>query len=200
MPRHTAPIAAGVKETEAPLQHHTALSRLAGRSLVMVGMMGCGKSTIGRRLAHRLGLPFVDADSAIEAAASMPVSEIFSRFGEAHFRDGERRVIARLMGEGQQVIATGGGAFVDDQTRELVLREGVAIWLDAEIDTLVQRVSKRGGRPLLAGRDPRTVISNLMAVRSPAYQQAQIRVPSVNGPHEQVVDAIIRALSDYPPE
>lgn len=127
----------------------------------------------------------------------MPVAEIFARFGEAHFRDGERRVIARMMGHGPMVIATGGGAFVDPQTRALVLRAGIAIWLDAGIDTLVQRVSKRGGRPLLAGRDPAQVIRELMLVRQPAYQQAPVRVLSGHGPHEQVVDAILKALAAY---
>lgn len=125
----------------------------------------------------------------------MPVAEIFARFGEAHFRDGERRVIARMMGQGPMVIATGGGAFVDPATRALVLRDGIAVWLDAGIDTLVQRVGRRGGRPLLAGRNPEQVIRELMQVRQPAYQQAQIRVLSGHGPHEQVVDAILTALA-----
>src|SRR3546814_8483360 len=120
--------------------------------IVLVGMMGVGKSTVGRRLAARLGLPFVDADEEIELAASMSVADIFKRFGEAYFRDGERRVIARLMDGEPKVIATGGGAFVQDETRAQILEQAIAIWLDAEIDVLVDRVSRREGRPLLAGR------------------------------------------------
>lgn len=159
--------------------------------------MGCGKTTVGRRLAQRLSLPFTDADHEIESAAAMPISEIFGRFGEAHFRDGERRVIARLMEAGPLVLATGGGAFVDPETRARILAGGTAIWLDADIDTLVNRVSKRGGRPLLAGRDPRQVIMDLMEVRRPAYSQAHIRVRSGNFPHEHTVEGIVRALEEH---
>jgi shikimate kinase len=161
--------------------------------------MGSGKTTVGKRLAARLHWPFVDADAEIELAAQMPVSEIFARFGESHFRDGERRVIARLMegtgNRGACVIATGGGAFVDPETRALILAEGTAIWLDASIDTLAARVSKRNTRPLLIGKDPRVVLGELLAVRAPCYRQAPIHIGSGNGPHEETVSAILDELN-----
>lgn len=186
-----------MNQTEAPPQQPAAPPHRAARPLVLVGMMGCGKTTVGRRLAQRLSLPFVDADAEIETAAAMPISEMFERFGEAHFRDGERRVIARLLESGPMVIATGGGAFTDPDTRARILRSATAIWLDAEIDTLVQRVSKRGGRPLLAGRDARQVLTELMEKRRPAYSQAPIRVRSGNCPHDYTVDAIVHALAAH---
>lgn len=163
-------------------------------SLVLVGLMGVGKSTIGRRLAARLGLPFVDADEEIERAAGMTIQEIFDRHGEAAFRDGERRVIARLIEGPPKVIATGGGAFVNEQTRTLILDRATAIWLDADIDILVGRVSRRDGRPLLKGKDPREVLSRLAAERSPFYEQAPIRVRSTDSPHDATVEAIIEAI------
>jgi shikimate kinase len=169
------------------------------RPIVLVGLMGSGKTTVGRRLAARLDCPFVDADAEIEAAAQMPIAEIFARFGEPHFRDGERRVIARLMEgvRGRQrlsVIATGGGAFVDPETRALILAESTAVWLDAALETLVSRVAKRGHRPLLAGKDPRVVLGELMAARAPCYAQAHIHILSADGPHEETVTAILDAL------
>jgi shikimate kinase len=169
------------------------------RPIVLVGLMGSGKTTVGKRLAARLNWPFVDADAEIEAAAQMPISEIFARFGEAHFRDGERRVIARLMEgargkPGARVIATGGGAFVDPETRALILAEATAIWLDASLDTLAARVSKRNTRPLLIGRDPKVVLAEWMEKRAPCYRQAPIRIVSANGPHEDTVNAILEAL------
>ena len=165
------------------------------RSLVLVGMMGVGKSTIGRRLAARLGIAFTDADEEIEKAAGMSIQDIFDRFGEAHFRDGERRVIARLFQGEPKVIATGGGAFVNDETRALILEQATAIWLNAELDVLVDRVSRRDGRPLLKGRDPRMVLSDLMALRDPLYAQAPIHIQSAVTPHEATVDKIIKAIS-----
>lgn len=156
--------------------------------------MGSGKTTVGKRLAARLHWPFVDADAEIEAAAQMPISEIFARFGEPHFRDGERRVIGRLMESGHRVIATGGGAFVDPETRALILREGTAIWLDAAIETLVARVARRSHRPLLVGKDPGQVLTELLAVRGPLYAEAPIRVVSASGPHEDTVNAILKHL------
>ncbi len=164
------------------------------RSIVLIGMMGVGKSTIGRRLALRLGLPFVDADDEIAHAAGMTIAEIFARYGEAGFRDGERRVIARLMDEGQQVIATGGGAFMNDETRALILDKAITIWLDADIDILVDRVSRREGRPLLQGKDPRQVLTELAAIRNPIYALAPIKIKSEAGPHEHTVDRIMEAL------
>ena len=164
------------------------------RSLVLIGMMGVGKSTVGKRLAHRLGLPFVDADEAIERAADMTIQEMFDRYGEAAFRDGERRVIARLIAGERKVIATGGGAFMEAETRDLILAKATTIWLDADIDILVERVSRKEGRPLLRNRDPRTVLSELAAVRNPLYALAPIHVVSNTTPHEATVDRIVEAL------
>ncbi len=164
------------------------------RPVVLIGMMGVGKSTIGRRLALRLGLPFVDADDAIEDAAGMTIPEIFEKFGEAGFRDGERRVIARLLEDGRQVIATGGGAFMNDETRALILEKAVAIWLNTDIDILVERVARRDHRPLLKGKDPRKVLLELAEIRNPVYAQAPLHIRSGDGPHEQTVDRIMEAL------
>lgn len=170
---------------------------LRRRPIVLIGMMGVGKSTVGRRLAGRLGLPFVDADEEIEKAAGMTVAEMFERYGEAHFRDGERRVIARLLDGVPKVVATGGGAFMQEDTRTLILEQAVAVWLDADIDILVDRVSRREGRPLLKGRDARKVLTELAAVRNPVYAQAPIHVRSVAAPHETAVDHIMESLSRW---
>ncbi len=161
---------------------------------MLVGLMGSGKTSIGRRLAAALHLPFVDTDAEIETAARMSISEIFRRFGEAYFRDGERRVIARLLDGRRCVIATGGGAFVDPDTRRLALERALVIWLDADLDTLVARVARRNHRPLLEGRDPRSVLGELAALRAPAYSQAHLRIPTGSGPHEETVAAILAAL------
>jgi shikimate kinase len=166
----------------------------ARRPIVLVGLMGSGKTTIGRRLAARLNLGFVDADAEIERAAAMSIAEIFQRFGEEHFRDGERRVIARLFDGQRKVIATGGGAFMNDETRALILRSATAIWLKADIDTLVARVSRRDDRPLLRGRDARAVLTELSALRDPVYALAPIHVTSQPTPHDATVEAIIREL------
>lgn len=165
-----------------------------GRSVVLVGLMGAGKTTIGRRLARRLGLEFVDADEAIEEAAGLSVSEIFARYGEAYFREGERRVIARLIAGPPKVIATGGGAFVDPETRARVLEGAVAVWLDADIETLVGRVARRDHRPLLKDKDAGQVLRELAAARNPFYAQAQIRIPSQPAPHHVAVEAIMAEL------
>lgn len=170
--------------------------RAPARPIVLVGLMGVGKSTVGRRLAHRLDIPFVDADGEIEAAAGMSVAEIFDRFGEAYFRDGERRVIQRLIDGVPKVIATGGGAFVQDDTRALILREALAIWLDAPIEVLVERVRRRDTRPLLRARDPGEVLRELAARRNPLYAEAPIRVASADAPHETTVRAILSALAE----
>ncbi len=169
------------------------------RSVVLVGLMGVGKSTVGRRLGLRLGLPFVDADAEIERAAGMRIAEMFERYGEAYFRDGERRVIARLLGGPVQVIATGGGAFVDPATRALILEKATAVWLDADIATLVERVRRRNTRPLLKGREPATVLAELATVRNPLYAQAQVHINSRPAPHEVTVQAIIAALAQQVP-
>jgi len=169
-------------------------SGAASHSLVLVGLMGVGKSTIGRRLAVRLGLPFVDADEEIERAAGMSIQDIFDSYGEAAFRDGERRVIARLIDGQPKVIATGGGAFINDETRRLILEKATAIWLDAKIDILVERVSRRDGRPLLKGQDAHEVMTRLAGERTPFYEQAPIHVVSSDTPHEATVDKIIQAI------
>ncbi len=167
------------------------------KPIVLVGIMGVGKTTVGRRLAARLQLPFTDADEEIEKAAGLGISEMFARYGEPAFRDGERRVIQRLMNGQTQVIATGGGAFADPATRELILARGIAIWLQADIDVLVERTARRNSRPLLLNGDARKILSELLAMRTPAYRQAQIHVKSERGPHDLSVDTIIAALKDF---
>jgi shikimate kinase len=167
------------------------------RPLVLVGMMGVGKSTIGRKLAHLLDLPFRDADDEIEQAAQLSIAEIFERFGEDHFRDGERRVIARLLDAGPSVLATGGGAFVQPDTRALIHAKGIAIWLDSDVGTLVDRVSRKDTRPLLRGGDPREIVTRLKAEREPAYSQAPIKVMSDTGPHGEAVSRILKAVSEW---
>jgi shikimate kinase len=178
---------------EAPLDP---AERPPERPIVLVGLMGVGKSTVGRRLARRLGLPFVDSDEEIERAADHEIKEIFDRFGEASFRDGERRVLRRLIGGEPKVIATGGGAFMDAETRALILARCVAVWLEADVETLAQRVARRGHRPLLAGNDPLPFLRELAAVRNPVYAEAHLRVPSGSGPHEQTVARIVQALAE----
>ncbi len=166
------------------------------RPLVLVGLMGAGKSTVGKRLAARLHLPFLDADNEIERAAGLKVSEIFDRFGEKEFRDGERRVIARLIDGKPKVIATGGGAFMQDDTRNLILTRAISIWLDADLDVLAERVARRdGSRPLLRNRDAREALAELAAVRNPVYALADVHVRSQPLPHEATVDTILKALA-----
>lgn len=167
------------------------------RPVVLVGMMGVGKSTVGRKLAQLLGLPFADADDEIERAAQMSVSEIFERYGEAHFRDGERRVIARLLDGGPAVLATGGGAFVQPGTRQLILDRGIAVWLDSDVKTLVDRVTRKDTRPLLRGGNPAEIVARLKAEREPAYAQAPIKVMSNAGPHGEAVNRILQALDQW---
>jgi shikimate kinase len=176
------------------LQTQDLAPRWTGKPIVLIGLMGAGKSTVGRRLAQRLHLPFVDADSEIETAAGMSISDIFDRFGEPYFRDGERRVIARLIDGTPKVIATGGGAFLNEATRALILGEALAVWLDAEPHVLAERVGRRDTRPLLRNRDPRQVLTELAAVRNPYYALAPIRVTSHDIPHEATVNEILRAI------
>lgn len=167
------------------------------RTVVLVGLMGAGKTSIGRRLAARLGMPFVDADAEIEAAAGKSISDIFARHGEQAFRDGERRVIARLLDRPQHVLATGGGAFLDAETRARISVVGTSVWLRAAIDTLVRRLEKsRTQRPLLAAGDLRERVTQLMEERYPIYAKADIVIDTGEGPHEPVVDAILAALKD----
>ncbi|MBI0475027.1 shikimate kinase [Sphingomonas sp. MA1305] len=179
---------------QSALPHDAGSAGAATRPIVLVGLMGVGKSTVGRRLAARLSLPFVDADHAIEEAAGMTVAEIFERFGEPYFRDGERRVIARLMDGRPKVIATGGGAFINPETRALILSESTAIWLNADPTVLAERVRRRDTRPLLRNRDPHQVLSELAAVRNPIYAEAHIHITSHKAPHEATVAAILKAL------
>lgn len=173
------------------------IARRRDRSIVLVGLMGVGKSTIGRKVAALLGTDFVDADDAIEQAAQMSISDMFDRFGESHFRDGERRVIARLVEEGHGVIATGGGAFCNDETRALILEKAIAVWLDCDIDTLVQRTSRKNNRPLLRNRDPREVLEALAEQRIPFYSQAPVKVRSSDGPQLETAMAIVGAIDQW---
>jgi shikimate kinase len=176
----------------------TALPEWRNRPIILVGLMGSGKSAIGKRLAAALGRPFRDSDSEIEAAARMTIAEIFERFGEAHFRDGERRLVQRLLGEGPAVIATGGGAFQDPETRAAALARGLVVWLDADLDTLVARVGRRTTRPLLKDRDARAVLAELAEQRRPAYAQAHLHVKTGDGPHDEAVRRILALLGCAP--
>lgn len=179
----------------APLARPPALLWRVDRPIVLVGLMGAGKTTVGRRLAAALRLPFRDADHEIEAAAGAKVSEIFTRHGEAEFRRGERRVIARLLNEGPHVLATGGGAFMDAETRRLIRERSVSLWLRAELDVLMRRVERRDDRPLLKTADPRATMAKLMADRYPIYAEADFIVESGHGPHAVAVEAALRALA-----
>lgn len=184
--------------TRAQSRSRTGSLRLAiDRPVVLVGMMGSGKSTIGRRLAEQLHLPFADADSEIETAAGLSISEIFARFGEPYFRDGERRVIHRLMERGPCVIATGGGAFAQPDTRQDILDNAISIWLDVPLPTLLERTSRRTTRPLLQTGDPKATLQRLLVERQPFYAMANLRVSSDAAPHARAVDAVIGALKDY---
>ena len=164
------------------------------RPIVLVGLMGAGKTSVGKRLAQRLGLPFRDADAEIEAAAACTIEEIFERHGEPAFRDLERRVILRLLESGPCVLATGGGAFMDAETRANVARLGVSVWLRAELDVLVKRVKRRNNRPLLKKGDPQQILGDLMTVRHPVYATADVIVESLDGPHEASVEAVVAGL------
>lgn len=167
------------------------------KTIALVGLMGVGKTSIGRRLAAALGLPFRDVDEEIERAAGCSVTEIFTQRGEAEFRDGERRVIGRLLDEPAHVLATGGGAFVQPATRELIKDRAVSIWLTADTDVLARRVARKDHRPLLKGKDPRQVLADLAAVRNPSYALADIKVEVGEGTHQQAVDAVLEALAAY---
>jgi shikimate kinase len=170
---------------------------LGNRSIVLVGLMGAGKTTIGRRLATRLELAFIDADTEIESAAGKAIPEIFTDHGEEAFRDGEKKVIARILQSGPQVLATGGGAFMDAETRCQILQHGISVWLKANSKLLLKRVSKRGGRPLLQGGDPKEILNRLVAERYPVYAEADITVESKDVPHMHIVQSIFDALGNH---
>ncbi len=174
-----------------------ALARRIDRPLVLVGLMGVGKSSVGRRLATVLHLPFSDADEEIVHAAQKSIPEMFEQFGEAYFRDGERRVIARLVQSGRGVIATGGGAFVNPETRALILSKAVAVWLDSDIEVLLERVKRNANRPLLQNGDPREVLTRLKAERESAYAEAPIHVTSGHGPHTRAISDILKGLDEW---
>ena len=174
------------------------LGKRLDRPIVLVGLMGVGKSTVGRRLAKRLGLTFVDSDAAIEDAAGLSPAEVFERYGEQDFRDGERRLVARLVHEGDvRVIATGGGAYIDPRTRELLNARAITVWLDAPVDILAERTSRRDTRAQLREGDRKATLERLLGERRSAYQQAHIHVRSGDGAHKDVVDSILRALDNF---
>jgi shikimate kinase len=176
----------------------TVRSRIGQRSLVLVGLMGCGKSSVGRRLAMKLQLPFVDADEEIEKVAAKSISEIFADHGEDYFRNGERKVIARLLGVGPQVLATGGGAFMLAETRDRIKEEGLSIWLKADLPVLMRRIQKRDTRPLLKTADPEATMRSLIATRYPVYAQADLVVESRDVPHDIMVSDVLTALAASP--
>jgi shikimate kinase len=167
------------------------------KTIALVGLMGAGKSSIGRRLAQRLKVPFADADTEIEAAAGATIEEIFERHGEAAFREGERRVIARLLEGPVQVLATGGGAFMDPATRALIHRHALSIWLRAELDLLLSRIHRRNNRPLLKAGEPRVVLERLMAERYPVYAEADLTVDTLDGPPDATLERVLAALVPY---
>ncbi len=178
-----------VQKTSGATRELQLARALDGRSVVLVGMMGAGKSSVGRRLAARLGIPFVDADTEIEAAAGMTISEIFAQHGESYFRAGEARVIARLLEHGPQVMATGGGAFVDANTRALIRMKGISVWLKADLDVLLKRTKRRSDRPLA------DKIKDLLPLRESHYAEADITIQSRDEPHETIVDEVAAALA-----
>jgi shikimate kinase len=189
-------------EPELSAHDIEAIGRRIDRPIVLVGMMGVGKSSVGKKLATMLACPFVDADEAIELAAGMTIPEIFEAHGEPYFRDGERRVIARLIKEaatdrGRSVIATGGGAFINEETRALILDQAIAVWLDSDVDTLVERTGRKDNRPLLKQGDPREILTRLRDERRPAYSRAPIHVMSTNGPHGRTVGAVLRGIDRW---
>jgi shikimate kinase len=186
-------------ETASPAPANATLdaditAALGVRSIVLVGMMGAGKSTIGRRLATRLRLPFTDADTEIEAAAGMSIPDIFETRGEAQFRDGEARVIARLLDHGPIVLATGGGAFMREETRDRIRAKAISIWLRADADVIMRRVRRRADRPLLQTADPEATVNRLLGEREPVYQNADLTILSRDVPHDRIVEECIEAL------
>lgn len=183
--------------TASPDPEGAIVAALGSRLIVLVGMMGAGKSSIGRRLAGRLRVPFIDADSEIEAAAGMSIPELFEIHGEAHFRDGEARVIARLLEGGPAVLATGGGSFMREETRRRIGLKAVSIWLKADPDIIMRRVRRRADRPLLKTADPEGTVNRLISEREPVYRHADLSISSRDVPHDKIVDECVEALHAY---
>ncbi|MEO1474938.1 MAG: shikimate kinase [Pseudomonadota bacterium] len=179
------------KPTGAPYQK---------RTVALVGLMGAGKSTVGRRLAEAMGREFCDSDDEIEKAAGLSISDIFTLHGEAEFRRGEKRVLARLLEDKPHVLATGGGAYLDPDTRALLRKNAITVWLNADLETLWERVSRRSHRPLLRQANPRTVLAKLLEERTPIYSEADLVVQSEDGPHARTVESILAALKGWQPE
>jgi len=186
---------AAPEAAEAAMADQAIVAALGARSIVLVGMMGAGKSSIGRRLAERLGIVFADADAEIETAHRMNIPDIFATYGEAYFRSGETRVIARLLDGGPQVLATGGGAFMNADTRAAIAAKGISVWLNAELEVLMRRIKRRHNRPLLKSDDPGETLRRLIAERYPVYAEAAITIQSREVPHEKIVDEIVTALA-----
>lgn len=188
-----------VQQTRFSAQEIATLAKRVDRPIVLVGMMGVGKSSVGRRVATLLECSFVDADEEIERSAQMTIPEIFETYGEDYFRDGERRVIARLIDEcaGCSVIATGGGAFCNTETRALILDKAITIWLDSEVDTLLERTGRKDNRPLLKQGDPRETLARLREERRPYYSQAPIHILSGSGPHVQTINKVLQGISQW---
>ena len=186
----------GTKNDPSAITPAALRARLGAHSIVLVGMPGSGKSSIGRRLAQYLGIEFVDADQEIEAAAGMSIADIFAKHGEPYFRAGEARVIARLLDKSPQVVATGGGAFVNLDTRALVRARALSVWLKADVDLLLRRVKRKNDRPLLRVADPETALKRLLAEREAIYAEADITVTSLDVPHEAVVEMLVKALAN----
>lgn len=188
-----------VDETPLAAGEIAAIASRIDRPVVLVGMMGVGKSSVGKRLAAVLECPFIDADEEIEKAAQMSIPEIFDTYGEAQFRDGERRVIARLMADDgtRKVIATGGGAFCNAETRAMILDKGIAVWLDSDVDTLVERTGRKDNRPLLRDGDPREILGRLREERREHYSLAPVHVISENGPHGRTVVRVLRGIEKW---
>ena len=186
--------------SKRPIQDEISETRdsLGKRAIVLVGLMGAGKSSVGRRLAEKLEIPFVDADHEIEAAAGKTIPEIFADHGEDYFREGERRVITRLLENGRQVLATGGGAYMNSESRERIRDLGISVWLKADLDLLLKRVSKRNDRPLLKEGDPAAILKRLIDLRYPVYALADVMVESRDVQHGQMVNDVIRALAEWP--
>jgi len=199
-PASRGDVGGGLAARVKPLTLMSSASAAPKKTIALVGLSGVGKSSIGRRLASALGMPFRDADTEVETAAGRPISEIFQQYGEQAFRDGERRVIARLLTDPPHVLATGGGAFMNPETRALIKARAISVWLKADVDILARRVGRKENRPLLAGKDPLEVLAAQAEQRYPAYAEADITVETGDTPHQVAVEAIMRALAERPAE